>query len=60
MLYDHLNGKDVPKLTLTPMKVITRGNLDEIVPWVPSAELVEQSWSIDYWKDLQHEFAKGY
>jgi ribose transport system substrate-binding protein len=60
MLYDNLNGKEVPKLTLTPMKVITRSNLDEIVPWVPTPELVEQSWSIDYWKDLKHEFAKGY
>jgi ribose transport system substrate-binding protein len=60
MLYDHLNGKEVPKLTLTPMKVITQSNLDEIVPWVPTSELVEQSWGIDYWKDLKHEFAKGY
>jgi ribose transport system substrate-binding protein len=58
MLVDHLNGKDVPKLTLTPMKVITKDNLDEIVPWIPTPELVEQSWSIDYWKDLKHEFSK--
>jgi hypothetical protein len=48
------------KLSSAPMKVITRSNLDEIVPWVPTPELVEQSWSIDYWKDLKHEFAKGY
>jgi ribose transport system substrate-binding protein len=59
MLYDHINGKDVPKLSLTPMKVITKDNLDEIVPWVPTEDLVEMSWNIDYWDDLKHEFAKG-
>jgi ribose transport system substrate-binding protein len=59
MLVDHLNGKDVPKLTLTPMKVITKNNLDEIVPWIPTKDLVNMTWKIDYWKDLKHEFAKG-
>jgi ribose transport system substrate-binding protein len=57
MLVDHINGKKVPKLSLTPMKVITKSNLGEIVPWVPTPELVEMSWKIDYNKALLHEFA---
>ncbi len=58
MLVDHINGKTVPKLTLTPMKVITKDNLDQIVPWVSTAKTVEDTWKIDYDKDLFHQFAQ--
>lgn len=58
MLVDHINGKNVPKLTLTPMKVITKDNLDQIVPWVSTTQTVEDTWKIDYVKDLFHSFAQ--
>jgi ribose transport system substrate-binding protein len=58
MLVDHINGKTVPKLTLTPMKVISKDNLKEIAPWVSTEATVEATWKIDYTKDLFHEFAQ--
>lgn len=58
MLVDHINGKKVPKLTLTPMKVISKDNLNQIVPWISTEQTVEATWKIDYDKDLLHQFAQ--
>lgn len=58
MLVESLKGKEVPKLTITPMKVITMDNVDEAVPWEPNAESIKATLQLDLAK-LRHEFAMG-
>ncbi|RKY02529.1 MAG: hypothetical protein DRP54_01620 [Spirochaetes bacterium] len=56
MLVEHLQGKEVPKLTITPMKVITKENVDEAVPWEPTKDSIRATLQLDLGK-LRHEFA---
>jgi len=58
MLVEHLKGKEVPKLTITPMKVITKENVNEAVPWEPTKESIKATLQLDLDK-LRHEFAMG-
>ncbi len=61
LLVEHIRGKKVPKLTITPMKVITKDNIDEAVPWEPTEASTKATLELDI-KSLRHEFAmeKGY
>jgi ABC-type sugar transport system substrate-binding protein len=52
------NEAKIPKLTLTPMKVISKANLGEIVRWVSIEATVDSAWKIDYDKHLLHQFAQ--
>jgi ABC-type sugar transport system substrate-binding protein len=56
MLVEHLRGGKVPKLTITPMKVITRDNVGEAVPWEPTAASTKATLELDL-ASLRHEFA---
>jgi ribose transport system substrate-binding protein len=58
LLVEHLQGKEVPKLTITPMKVITRENVDEAVPWEPTEASTKATLELDI-DELYHEFAMG-
>jgi len=58
MLIEHIRGKEVPKLTITPMKVITKENINEAVPWEPTIESTTATLNLDLSK-LRHEFAIG-
>jgi ribose transport system substrate-binding protein len=58
MLVEHLRGKQVPKLTITPMKVITRANVGEATPWEPTQESIQKTLALDL-ASLRHEFASG-
>jgi ribose transport system substrate-binding protein len=55
MLVEYLRGKDVPKLTITPLKVITRENVDEATPWEPTKESTRKTLELDL-DGLVHEF----
>ena len=57
-LIEHIQGKDMPKLTITPMKVITADNIDEAVPWEPTEKSIQETIALDV-DDLRHEFAMG-
>jgi ribose transport system substrate-binding protein len=57
-LIEHIRGTSVPKLTITPMKVITKDNIDEAVPWEPTAASIEATLKLDP-DDLIHDFAMG-
>ena len=56
MLVEHLQGEDVPKLTITPMKVITMDNVDEAVPWEPTESSTRATLGLDV-DSLYHDFA---
>jgi len=56
MLVEHLRGKEVPKLTITPMKVITKENVNEAVPWEPTEASTKGTVELDL-NSLKHEFA---
>jgi ribose transport system substrate-binding protein len=56
MLVEHLRGTKVPKLTITPMKVITKANVDEAVPWEPTEASTKATVELDL-GSLRHEFA---
>ena len=56
MLVEHLRGTKVPKLTITPMKVITKANVDEAVPWEPTEASTTATVELDL-GSLRHEFA---
>jgi len=61
LLVEHIRGKEVPKLTITPMKVITKNNIDKAVPWEPTEASTKATLELDI-DSLRHEFAieKGY
>jgi ribose transport system substrate-binding protein len=56
MLVEHLQGEEVPKLTITPMKVITMDNVDEAVPWEPTESSTRATLGLDV-DSLYHDFA---
>lgn len=60
-LVEHLQGEKAPKLTITPMKVITRENIAQAVPWEPTMESMRGTLQLNV-EELRHEFAveKGY
>jgi hypothetical protein len=58
LLVEHLQGEEVPKLTITPMKVITRENVNEAVPWEPTEASTKATLELDI-DELYHEFAMG-
>jgi ABC-type sugar transport system substrate-binding protein len=58
LLVEHLRGEEVPKLTITPMKVITSDNINEAVPWEPTEQSIQATLALDI-GDLRHEFAMG-
>jgi len=58
MLVEHLRGERVPKLTITPMKVITKENVSEAVPWEPTEASTRATLNLDL-DSLRHEFAMG-
>jgi ribose transport system substrate-binding protein len=58
LLVEYLQGKEVPKLTITPMKVITRQNIDEAVPWEPTETSTRATLNLDV-DSLYHDFAMG-
>jgi ribose transport system substrate-binding protein len=58
MLVEHLQGKTVPKLTITPMTVITRENVSQATPWEPTKESIQKTLALDL-ASLRHEFASG-
>jgi ribose transport system substrate-binding protein len=58
LLVEHLQGKEVPKLTITPMKVITKDNIAEAVPWEPTEASTRATLNLDV-DSLYHEFAMG-
>jgi ribose transport system substrate-binding protein len=61
LLVEHIQGEKVPKLTITPMKVIMKENIDEAVPWEPTEESTKATLELDV-DSLHHDFAveKGY
>jgi len=61
LLVEHIQRTKVPKLTITPMKVITKDNIDEAVPWEPTEASTKATLELDI-DSLRHEFAteKGY
>ena len=54
-LVDHLNGKDSYKLIVTPMKVITKENIGDAVPWEPTQTSTRATLDLDL-GTLRHEF----
>jgi len=58
LLVEYIRGKDVPKLTITPMKVITKANIEEAVPWEPTDASTKATLELDI-DSLRHEFAMG-
>ena len=57
-LVEHLRGKTVPKLTISPMTVITKANVSEATPWEPTKESIQKTLELDL-GSLRHEFASG-
>ncbi len=58
MLVEYLRGrKDVPKLTITPMTVITRENVSEATPWEPTAASTQATLKLDL-ATIGHQFAE--
>jgi ribose transport system substrate-binding protein len=51
------DGKVPPKLTISPMTVITKANVSAATPWEPTAASTEATLRLDIGK-LQHDFAK--
>ena len=47
MLVHHIKGKKVPKLTSTPMKIITKDNIGEAVPWEPTEASMNATMELD-------------
>lgn len=57
MLVEHLRGETQDfKLTITPMKVITKDNVDEATPWEPTDASTQATIDLDL-ATLHHEFA---
>ena len=58
MLVEFVRDKKVPpKLTISPMTVITKANVDAATPWAPTADSTEATLKLDL-ASLQHDFAK--
>lgn len=58
MLVENIREKKTsPKLTLTPMKVITKQNVGDAAPWEPTEASTKATLALDIAK-LQHEFPK--
>ncbi len=51
------DNKTPPKLTISPMTVITKANVSAATPWEPTAASTEATLRLDIGK-LQHDFAK--
>ncbi|MBC8448715.1 MAG: sugar ABC transporter substrate-binding protein [Chloroflexi bacterium] len=58
MLVEHIRGTTVPKLTITPMKVLTKDNVGEATPWEPTEESTQATLKLNL-DDLIHEFDSG-
>ena len=57
MLVEHLRGQPQDfKLTITPMKVITKDNVNEATPWEPTEASIQETLKLDL-KSLKHQFA---
>jgi ABC-type sugar transport system substrate-binding protein len=57
MLVEHLRGTPQDfKLTITPMKVITKDNVADATPWEPTEASTQATLQLDL-KSLNHEFA---
>lgn len=57
MLVEDLRGKPQDfKLTITPMKVITKDNVDEATPWEPTDASTKATLDLDL-SSLHHDFA---
>jgi ribose transport system substrate-binding protein len=57
LLVEHLRGETQDfKLTITPMKVITKDNVDEATPWEPTEASTEETLKLDP-ASLTHDFA---
>ena len=54
-LVDHLNGKESFKLIVTPMKIITRDNVGDAVPWEPTEVSTRYTLNLDL-STLRHDF----
>lgn len=58
MLVEHLRGsKNLPKLTITPMTVITKENVASATPWEPTAASTQATLKLDLAK-IGHSFAE--
>ncbi len=58
MLVENIRDKKVaPKLTISPMTVITKDNVSAATPWVPTAASTDATLALDL-STLQHGFAK--
>ena len=59
ILVEHIRtGKEYPKLTITPMKVITSANVSEATPWAATEASTKATLELDVSK-LGHEFQTG-
>ena len=54
-LVEHLNDKESYELIVTPMRVITRDNIGDAVPWEPTEESTRATLDLDL-GTLRHEF----
>jgi ribose transport system substrate-binding protein len=58
MLVEFVRDKKVaPKLTISPMTVITKANVSAATPWAPTAASTDATLALDI-STLQHDFAK--
>ncbi len=58
-LIEHIRGVKHPwQLTITPMTVITKANVNEATPWEPTEESTKKTLALDL-ATLKHEFAAG-
>jgi len=58
MLVEFVRDKKIPpKLTISPMTVITKANVSAATPWAPTAASTEATLRLDISK-LQHQFAQ--
>jgi len=46
-MYEHLKGKQVPKLIVTPNYLVTKANLDDAFPWVLTDEQIKKILNTD-------------
>ncbi len=59
MLVEYIRTKKAPpKLTISPMKVITKANVEDATPWEPTEASTKATLELDISK-LQHEFMTG-
>jgi len=58
MLIESIRGTTVPKLTITPMKVITMDNVGDATPWEPTDASIQDTLGLKL-DELIHEFDSG-